>query len=50
MFTSNDTKAEEFIKAQALGAIVNFDDITHIDFYKEKVGTMPKIACCRYNP
>jgi diaminopimelate decarboxylase len=37
MFTSNDTKAEEFIKAQELNAIVNFDDITHIDFYKENV-------------
>jgi diaminopimelate decarboxylase len=50
MFTSNDTKAEEFIKAQELGAIVNFDDITHIDFFKEKVGTLPKIACCRFTP
>jgi diaminopimelate decarboxylase len=37
MFTSNDTKAEEFIKAKELGAIVNFDDITHIDFYKNVV-------------
>lgn len=50
MFTSNNTKAEEFIKAHDMWAIVNFDDITHIPFYKEKVWAMPSIACCRYNP
>jgi len=37
MFTSNDTSIEEFKKAKQLNAIVNFDDITHIDFYKENV-------------
>ena len=50
MFTSNNTKAEEFKKAHSLWAIINFDDITHINFYKENVGEMPGIACCRYNP
>ena len=50
MFTSNETPAQEFIKASELGAIVNFDDITHIDYFKEHVGTLPEIACCRFNP
>ena len=50
MFTSNDTPAEEFSKALELGAIVNFDDITHIDFLRENCGSLPEIACCRYNP
>ncbi len=30
MFTSNDTTAEEFIKARELGAIINLDDISQI--------------------
>lgn len=50
MFTSNDTRFDEFIKAHELWAIINFDDVTHIDYYKEKVWDLPKIACCRYNP
>ena len=32
MFSSNDTPAEEFAYANKLGAIINLDDITHIDF------------------
>ena len=32
MFSSNDTPAEEFAYAEKLGAIINLDDITHIDF------------------
>lgn len=50
MFTSNNTPANEYIKASELKAIVNFDDITHIDFYKEYVGSLPKIASFRFNP
>lgn len=50
MFTSNNTQAEEFIKAHQLWAIINFDDITHIDFYQKNVWYMPIFACCRYNP
>ena len=37
MFTSNDTPAEEFRKAWELGAIVNFDDVSHIPFFFEAV-------------
>ena len=33
MFTSNDTPAEEFLRAWELGAIINFDDITHWDYF-----------------
>ena len=49
MFTSNDTPAEEFAKARALGAVVNLDDISHIPFL-EKVCGIPELVCCRFNP
>lgn len=49
-FTSNDTPAEEFRKAAKLGAILNFDDITHIEFAKQAIGRLPELACCRLNP
>ena len=49
MFSSNDTPAEEFVKAKELGAIINLDDITHIEFLKEVAG-IPETICCRYNP
>ena len=38
MFTSNDTPADEFLKAKALGAIINLDDISHIDFLAQAAG------------
>lgn len=51
MFTSNDTPAQEFVQAARLGAIINLDDITHIDFLKEALGgTLPDTICFRYNP
>ena len=53
MFTSNDTPAEEFRKAWELGAIVNFDDITHWPFFLEATGAKDftdRVFCCRYNP
>ncbi|HCA20036.1 MAG TPA: diaminopimelate decarboxylase, partial [Treponema sp.] len=51
MFTSNDTPAEEFRYAEKLGAIINLDDITHIDFLKDALGgRMPDTICFRYNP
>lgn len=49
MFSSNATPPEEFIKAKELNAIINLDDITHIDFL-EKVAGLPETICCRYNP
>ncbi len=50
MFTSNDTPANEFAKARELGAIINYDDISHIDFVEQQTGGLPEMACCRYNP
>lgn len=50
MFSSNDTPAEEYALAQKLGAIINLDDITHIDFVEEILGTFPETMSCRYNP
>ncbi|MBD3242357.1 MAG: diaminopimelate decarboxylase [Chitinivibrionales bacterium] len=49
MFSSNDTPPEEFRKAAQLGAIINLDDITHIDVLEQTAG-IPGIACFRYNP
>ena len=49
MLTSNDTPAEEFIKARELEAIINLDDITHIP-YLEKHAGLPEIISFRYNP
>ncbi len=49
MFTSNDTPAEEFKKAIELGAIINLDDIGHIQYLDENVG-LPDLVCFRYNP
>ena len=49
MFSSNETPAREYKKAYELGAIINLDDITHVDFLKETTG-IPKTICCRFNP
>ncbi len=49
MFSSNATPAEEFIYARKLGAIINLDDFTMVDFL-EKTAGIPEKICCRYNP
>ena len=49
MFSSNETPAEEFRLAKELGATINLDDITHIEFLKEAAG-IPERICCRFNP
>ena len=49
MFTSNDTPEEEFEMAKELGAIINLDDISHIEFL-EQVAGLPELVCFRYNP
>lgn len=49
MFSSNVTPAEDFQLASELDALINFDDITHIDFY-EKLAPFKETMCCRYNP
>ena len=50
MFSSNDTPAEEFAYAAKIGATINLDDITHIDFLEKTIGKLPETISCRYNP
>lgn len=52
MFSSNVTPAEDFALARRLGAVINLDDITHIDFLEQVVGAgnLPDTICCRFNP
>ena len=50
MFSSNDTPEEDFKLADKLGAIINLDDITHIDFLEKTIGHIPETISCRYNP
>jgi len=49
MLTSNDTPASEFRAAKELGAIINLDDISHIEYLEKYVG-LPETVCMRYNP
>ena len=46
MLTSNDTPVDEFAKALELGAVINLDDISHIDF----LPSLPEMVSFRYNP
>lgn len=50
MFSSNETPADEFRLADELGAIINLDDITMVDFLEQTIGRIPETICCRYNP
>jgi diaminopimelate decarboxylase len=49
MFTSNNTPAAEYLKALELGAIINLDDLTQIDYLNEHVG-IPELISFRLNP
>ncbi|MDO4892158.1 MAG: diaminopimelate decarboxylase [Eubacteriales bacterium] len=49
MFSSNVTPAEDMKKAYDLGAMINLDDYTHVEFIKKVFG-VPKTICCRYYP
>ena len=50
MFSSNNTPAEEFQLAHRLGAIINLDDLTLVDYLELSIGAIPEKICCRYNP
>lgn len=50
MFSSNVTPVEDFKLAKELDAIINFDDITHIEFYEKNVGPLVETMSCRFNP
>lgn len=49
MFSSNNTPMSEYDYAINLGAILNLDDISHIEFLERK-HSLPKTICFRYNP
>ena len=49
MFSSNVTPVQDMKKAYELGANINLDDLTHVEFIKKVCG-VPKTICCRYNP
>lgn len=50
MFSSNETPAEEYAYAHKIGAIINLDDFTHIEFLENILGKLPETLSCRYNP
>lgn len=50
MFSSNATPAKEFVYADQLGAIINLDDFTHVEFLEKSIGHIPETISCRYNP
>ena len=50
MFSSNATPAKEYELADKLGAVINLDDITHIEFLEKTIGHIPEVISCRYNP
>ena len=49
MFSSNVTPEQDLRKAWQMGAYINLDDVTHVDFL-ERVCGVPDTGCCRYNP
>lgn len=50
MFSSNDTPESEFVYADKIGATINLDDFTHIDFLEKAIGKLPETISCRFNP
>lgn len=50
MFSSNETPASEYEYAYKIGAIINLDDFTHIDFLEKTLGSLPETLSLRYNP
>ncbi len=50
MFSSNDTPREDFAYAAKVGATINLDDITHIEFLERIMGKLPETLSLRYNP
>ena len=50
MFSSNVTPDSEYALANDYGAIINLDDITHIESLEKTLGYIPKKISCRYNP
>ncbi|MCL4104720.1 UNVERIFIED_CONTAM: hypothetical protein GTU68_034159 [Idotea baltica] len=49
MFTSNNTPVDEYQAAIDLGAVLNLDDISHIEYVDKHIG-LPELVSFRYNP
>lgn len=49
MLTSNETQAYEYQAARDMGAVINLDDISHIEYLEKHCG-LPELISCRYNP
>ena len=49
MFSSNETPAEDYLLAKEMGAIVNLDDFTHVDYFDNLCG-LNETMCLRFNP
>ncbi len=50
MFSSNETPESEYVYANLKGAVINLDDITHIDYLEKSLGAFPELISFRYNP
>ncbi len=50
MFSSNETPASEYEYAAKIGAVINLDDFTHIDYLEKTLGSLPETLSLRYNP
>lgn len=49
MFSSNVTPEADMKLAKELGAVINLDDFTHIEWLDRLCG-IPETICCRFNP
>ena len=51
MFSSNVTPEKDMRKAVEMGAYINLDDATHVEFLERICdGKVPETVCLRYNP
>ena len=51
MFSSNVTPEKDMRKAYEMGAYINLDDSTHVEFLEQITGgNVPDTVCLRYNP
>ncbi len=50
MFSSNVTPAKDYRLAHKLGAVINLDDYSHIEFLRNEIGQLPETISCRFNP
>jgi diaminopimelate decarboxylase len=50
MFSSNETPSSEYQYAHKMGAVINLDDITHLDYLEKSLRHFPELISFRYNP